>query len=425
MDSLLNLILATSVNAWGSEGHAIVGSIAQNFLDSNAQSYVSKILASNGDMAAVSSWADSYKFTTAGAFSKPLHYVDIKDAPPTTCGFDESRDCPNGGCINTAIQTYTNQLCDASTNLDALRFLIHFFGDITQPLHNSNRDVGGNSDKINYKGANTNLHHIWDTEMVQDRIAQNSDQATYVNNLISSITSGSYASQAASWISQHSYNAGSQYGNNLASIDYSIDSDTYGCSYVWSNYDANPSQDFSGSYFSGAASIIDVQLAKGGYRLAQHLNAAFAGCSGSTPVVPTPTGTPSGPTATPTTPVTPPPSSCAHDKCSIGGALSQGCNACVDQIISADSYCSTSQWDQTCVDEVQSVCGLSDCQAPSTPPTVVTTGCKHDICVTGAFLKKGCNACADQVIASDSYCGKKSWNSRCVSEVASVCGISC
>ncbi|KAJ3324261.1 hypothetical protein HDV06_000300 [Boothiomyces sp. JEL0866] len=420
MDSLLNLILATSVNAWGTEGHAIVGSIAQNFLDSNAQSYVNKILAGNGDMAAVASWADSYKFTTPGAFSKPLHYVDIKDAPPTSCGFDESRDCPNGGCINTAIQTYTSQLCDASTNLDALRFLIHFFGDVTQPLHNSNRDTGGNGDKVNYKGKQSNLHHIWDTEMVQDRIAENSDQSSYVNQLVNSISSGNFASAASSWISQHPYDAGSQYGNNLASIDYSIDSDSYGCSYVWAQFDADPSQDFSGSYYQGAASIIDIQLAKGGYRLAKHLNAAFAGCSGSTPVpVPTPTGSPHIPTPTPVVP----PSACAHDKCTIGRALSQGCNACVDQILAADSYCSTSQWDQTCVDEVQSVCGLGDCQATTNTP--VTTGCKHDICVTGAFLKKGCNACADQVIASDSYCGKKSWNARCVSEVASVCGISC
>ncbi|KAJ3314516.1 hypothetical protein HDV04_006055 [Boothiomyces sp. JEL0838] len=280
MTSALAILFCTKiVLAWGNEGHQIVGSIAQNYLNSNAASHVKSILSANqGQMAAVATWADTYKFTSAGAFSKPLHFVDIQDNPPSSCGYDESRDCAQGNCINTAIQTYTGQLCDSSKNLNALKFLIHFFGDITQPLHNSYRDVGGNSDQVNYNGASTNLHHIWDTEMVQDRISDNTNQATYISNLIKSIDSGAYKTVKASWVSSHPFNAASSFGNNLASIDYSKDSDVYDCSYTWVQFDANPSQDFSGSYYQGAAPIIDIQLAKGGYRLAQHLNAAFASC---------------------------------------------------------------------------------------------------------------------------------------------------
>ncbi|KAJ3275626.1 hypothetical protein HDV01_007629 [Terramyces sp. JEL0728] len=273
------LFSAPSVYAWGSEGHQIVGSIAQNYLDTNAATHVNSILSANqGQMSAVATWADSYKYTSAGAFSKPLHFVDIQDNPPTSCGYNEERDCSNANCINTAIQTYTEQLCDSTKNLNALKFLIHFFGDITQPLHNSYRDVGGNSDSVTYNGASTNLHHIWDTEMVQDRIAANTDQAAYVSNLIKAIDSGAYSSVKSTWVSSQAYNAASSYGNNLASIDYSKDSDIYDCSYTWVQYDANPSQDFSGSYYQGAAPIVDVQLAKGGYRLAKHLSAAFAKC---------------------------------------------------------------------------------------------------------------------------------------------------
>ncbi|KAJ3260142.1 hypothetical protein HK103_001218 [Boothiomyces macroporosus] len=356
------LLTAANVNAWGIEGHAIVGSIAQSFLNPNAISYVNQILsANNGDMSAVASWADTFKFTSAGAFSKPLHFVDIQDSPPTSCGFDEVRDCTNAACINTAIQTYTDQLCDSTQNLDALKFLIHFFGDITQPLHNSYRDVGGNSDRVTYNGASTNLHHIWDSQMVIDRISANTDQATYVQSLVNRIQSGDYASVASSWISSQPYNAKSQYGNNLASIEYSKDSDKFDCSYVWKNYDADPSADLSGAYYNGAASIIDLQLAKGGYRLANQLNAAFDGCAGVTPqppvVGPTPTDAP--PVTTVPAPTQTPVSTCAHDKCVVGVRLARGCDPCVDQIIDDDAYCGRTRWAKTCVARVASVCGLT------------------------------------------------------------------
>jgi len=45
----------------------------------------------------------------------------------------------------------------------ALKFLIHFFGDITQPLHCEALDVGGNTIDVTWNGASTNLHAVWDT----------------------------------------------------------------------------------------------------------------------------------------------------------------------------------------------------------------------------------------------------------------------
>ena len=51
--------------------------------------------------------------------------------------------------------------------------------------------------------------------------------------------------------------------------------------------------------------------------------------------------------------------------------------------------------------------------------------CVHDVCASGVALTSGCDACATQICAADSYCCKTSWNARCVSEVATVCGITC
>ncbi|KAI8913544.1 S1/P1 nuclease-domain-containing protein [Gorgonomyces haynaldii] len=351
--------LIPSVACWGSDGHAIVGAIGQAFLDSNAKSYVNQLLSSSS-MASVASWADSYKSTSAGSWSKAEHYIDIQDAPPSSCSLVESRDCPNQDCINYAIANHTSQLCSKNTQLatNALKFLIHYFGDVTQPLHNSAKSTGGNSISVTYNGGSSNLHAIWDTGMVQDRMGEKGGQSSYASYLVQQINSGSYASQASGWISSKKYNAVSQYGNNAASLEYSADSDAIDCSYVYPAYNKNQGSDLSGNYYTGAIPYIDQQLAKGGYRLAYHLNQAFAGCSGITP-----TTTKTSPSQTATTTAkatsTPTTSACAHDKCSTGSALKSSCDSCVAQIISADSYCGSSQWDSQCVSEVQSVCGIT------------------------------------------------------------------
>ncbi|KAI8841286.1 hypothetical protein BC829DRAFT_435750 [Chytridium lagenaria] len=72
----------------------------------------------------------------------------------------------------------------------------------------------------------------------------------------------------------------------------------------------------------------------------------------TTVVAPTTTTTTTIPSPTPTTTL------CLHDKCQIGGPLTNACNdACVDRIISADAYCGAWAWDPTCVGQVSKVCG--------------------------------------------------------------------
>ena len=92
--------------AWGSVGHATVATIANNFLTSEATAFVSSVLGSGTTMASIASWADTYRYTSAGAFSKPYHFIDSEDAPPSSCGVKLSRDCGTGGCIVSAIANY-------------------------------------------------------------------------------------------------------------------------------------------------------------------------------------------------------------------------------------------------------------------------------------------------------------------------------
>ena len=100
------LTAACGANAWGELGHATVASIANYYLTDEAKTYVSGLLGDDTSMASVASWADEYRYTKAGKFSEPYHFIDAKDNPPTSCSVDATRDCGAGGCVVTAIANY-------------------------------------------------------------------------------------------------------------------------------------------------------------------------------------------------------------------------------------------------------------------------------------------------------------------------------
>ncbi len=94
--------------AWGAMGHETVAYVAANFVAPSTRSYFQSLLgdASADYLASVASWADSYRYTSAGKFSAPYHFIDSHDDPPSRCGVDLDRDCGAGGCVVSAISNY-------------------------------------------------------------------------------------------------------------------------------------------------------------------------------------------------------------------------------------------------------------------------------------------------------------------------------
>jgi hypothetical protein len=148
--------------SWGEKGHTIVGVIAESFLSSNTLSAVKSLLASGQTISREADWADcareripKYRWTA------PLHYINT---PDWECqGYKVTRDCQcigqgdvcqYGGCVDGAIQNFTGQLKQYNRlhqsgyydpagagyheskedYTDALKFILHFMGDIHQPL---------------------------------------------------------------------------------------------------------------------------------------------------------------------------------------------------------------------------------------------------------------------------------------------------
>ena len=150
---------------WWDLGHRIVARLADLRLTPHTRDAVREIL-DGQSMDDASVWADDIKNYRHDA--DPLHYVNI---PLQTTIYIPSRHCPKGLCIIAAIEHDRRVLADPRASRDdraeALRFLIHFMGDLHQPLHDAdNADRGGNQRLVNFLGHDTNLHKVWDGELI-------------------------------------------------------------------------------------------------------------------------------------------------------------------------------------------------------------------------------------------------------------------
>jgi len=178
------LLLNAPASSWTELGHKLVGELAQRQLTPEANAQVREILRNEPapTLAGVAMWADHLRSSDAERYktTSPWHYVNMREG---SCHFVASRDCPGGACIIGAIDAQTRLLRDTTQSFevrrDALKFIVHFVGDVHQPLHSSNRaDKGGNDFQIflrteippgeyareRYKEGvmGTNLHAVWD-----------------------------------------------------------------------------------------------------------------------------------------------------------------------------------------------------------------------------------------------------------------------
>ncbi|CAF1615410.1 unnamed protein product [Rotaria magnacalcarata] len=182
MSSLLLFLIIYSITphvaGWGRVGHSLVAHLAESQLNERTLKWVKTRL--TNQMSEIAFWADSIHFNTenlfgfnAWAWSKPLHYINT---PPWDCNYIYKRDCINDRCIHGALKNYSTRLTTFDNSVhhqEDFFFLVHFVGDIHQPLHvGFNNDAGGNGVSVRFMNstATTNLHSLWDTGMLTHRM---------------------------------------------------------------------------------------------------------------------------------------------------------------------------------------------------------------------------------------------------------------
>ncbi|HYZ83877.1 MAG TPA: S1/P1 nuclease, partial [Bryobacteraceae bacterium] len=288
--------------AWGCEGHKTVALIAQKYLNSKARNTVVTLLKKfpytpnpNFDceprsvaIADAALWADDIRNTRRE--TAPWHYQDI---PITESGENPSKFCPEKGCVTRAIREQLAKL-KASGELteervEALRYVIHFVGDMHQPLHTStNDDAGGNCVPIGFferrtapnnpekRSYSPNLHSVWDTELLRRFMQPYSTASAMAERVDLAYRGGRKILQQGTlddWLREgHKAAIDAVYGKLLPTPEQTRallteirgDSDGEGCGAVLER-NAAKNLTVDDRYQQGAEPVILEQLAKAGY----------------------------------------------------------------------------------------------------------------------------------------------------------------
>jgi hypothetical protein len=155
--------LTSQAFGWARVGHEAIGYIADDLLTPEARAEIDALLALEGadTLADVASWADEVK-----GEEKWAHVVRLELDDPS---FDAD-DCPGRRCLVFGIEDNLAILQDTSRSdeerLEALKFIVHFVGDIHMPLHVVAKDL--NRAKAQYRGRNRTIHKVWDALIIND-----------------------------------------------------------------------------------------------------------------------------------------------------------------------------------------------------------------------------------------------------------------
>jgi hypothetical protein len=280
------LSIGSTAGAWGDEGHEIVGLIAEHYLTPTVHARVQALLATDDsgltarDIAHEATWADKYRDSDRDGSRRRYygthkwHFVDLEldsvdlnracyGRPPLSEGLPASRG-PEDDCIVDKIEEFQAELRNPRTEprerLLALQFLLHFVGDLHQPLHAADdHDQGGNREIVSAPGIRTdNLHHDWDTEFVARLGAGETDIA---DRLIAGITDA----DRRRWM-------------HGTPVDWALETFSVAKTHAYGLLPAPTTahhHELAESYVVDATGITAEQLSKAGVRLAFVLNQAL------------------------------------------------------------------------------------------------------------------------------------------------------
>ncbi|MEA3287044.1 MAG: S1/P1 nuclease [Candidatus Marinimicrobia bacterium] len=160
---IILLFTVSTLLGWGKTGHRVIGIIAEENLSPQAREAITQLLG-HTDLARIGNWADEIKSDPKWDHSHDWHYCTILKG--------HNYEGPEAG--GRAVQKVTeftkllkSETLSKQDQLDVFRFVVHIVGDLHQPLHVGNgTDRGGNDIKVTWFREETNLHRVWDSQMI-------------------------------------------------------------------------------------------------------------------------------------------------------------------------------------------------------------------------------------------------------------------
>src|SRR6476659_9058510 len=259
-------LLPSPALAWGKTGHRVVAAIADTQLSGLARAHINEILGGAESLDEAANWPDEMR-SAPGAFwqksATPWHYVTLH-------GIIYDHAPPEGDALE-ALSHFRSVLQDPNASLAdkqlALRFVVHLVGDLHQPLHVGKCcDKGGNDVKVSWFGKPTNLHAVWDSQLVDEEQLSFTELAAKLERHISNRQLIDWWDiNPRDWISESAEIRDGLYpppalpkkGQKLKKGQVLL-------------------PDLSYSYVYKFTPVMERRLSQGGVRLAAYLNAIFA-----------------------------------------------------------------------------------------------------------------------------------------------------
>ena len=248
------LITFSTVNAsvldWGATGHRTIGKIAVDYLNGKTKRKIAEVL-DGQSLALVSTFGDDIKSDKRYREFYTWHYVNM----PFGVKYEDSEKNPDGDLV-TGINKCKEIILDENSSKEDkafyLKLLVHFMGDLHQPMHVGRaEDKGGNTVQVQWFDNGTNLHTVWDTKMIEHynmtytELAENSDKIS--KEQVKFLQTGTIED----WVNETQTFAIKAYG----SVEIG---ENLRYNYMYDNF-----------------GIVRSQLQKGGIRLAKVLNELF------------------------------------------------------------------------------------------------------------------------------------------------------
>ncbi|MBI1343380.1 MAG: S1/P1 Nuclease [Terrimonas sp.] len=251
----LFLYLPFSSMAWGVLGHRIIGQIAEDYLTAKAKRNISALLGGES-LAMTSNWADFIKSDPSFNFLGPWHYINLKDGLSES-EFDSYLETDNVTDLYTKLNFIVASLKKKELPRDSavlyLRLLIHLTGDLHQPMHVSRAgDQGGNKIDVFWFNEKTNLHRLWDEQLIGFQQLSYTEYADYLHPIPKSTREKWQQTPVSTWFYE----------------SYSISQRLY-------SEIIAPDMRLSFRYNFDHIATLNEQLQKGGVRLAKLLNEIF------------------------------------------------------------------------------------------------------------------------------------------------------
>jgi hypothetical protein len=241
---------------WGQIGHRVLAEIADSYLTAKTREEIKKILGSE-TIAMASNWGDFIKSDTAYKYLDVWHYVNFEK----NLTYDQFKGVLKKDTAvkdaYAAVVFLTKELKKKTLARDKkkmyLRLLIHFIGDIHQPLHVSPAGTsGGNDIKVQWFGQSSNLHRVWDSDLIEMQQLSYTEYATYLNHTTVTQRKRLQADPLSKWLYE-SYSIAQDLHNEIT--------------------ENNPRLGYKYNY--DHIELLNQQLLKGGVRLAGLLNEIF------------------------------------------------------------------------------------------------------------------------------------------------------